>query len=170
MPAGELPTSVLELRARHSIPNDGTPRPKSTVGLVLDHVKVVMVVPGGPVDRLPERADGLRIEHLDTVLAIDPDGNSGLKPVTSSNVISLLRGDDTVGSLVKLLIKKSTEKLPIEFMLTRADYREVFLSPLPPRYCAFVLFHTGLCQCDSSRAEASNDSHSLHLFAVRSTR
>ena len=79
MPAGELPTSVLELRARHSIPNDGTPRPKSTVGLVLDHVKVVMVVPGGPVDRLPERADGLRIEHLDTVLAIDPGFRSCCK-------------------------------------------------------------------------------------------
>jgi hypothetical protein len=113
---------VLELRKKHEIKNTGKPPPvKSTVGLVLDNNAVTMVVPGGPAYK---PVNGKRIEKSDSVLAIDPDGKSGFTTVTPANVISLLRGPDRVGSMVKLQVKQGA-KDPIDFNLKRADFRQV---------------------------------------------
>ena len=82
-----------------------------TVGLIVDGAQpvVTMVVPGGPAHREGTHGKGRRIEKGDMVVAIDPDGDSGLTRVTDANVIQLLRGTDTVGSLVTLQILKRVQ-------------------------------------------------------------
>ena len=118
-----MPAPVLELRSKWAIPDNGKPPPvKSTVGLVLDNTAVSMVVPGGPAYK---PVNGKQIEKTDIVIAIDPDGKSGLKPVAASTIIPLLRGPDKVGSMVTLQVTKSSTKETLEFAMKRADFRQV---------------------------------------------
>jgi hypothetical protein len=64
-------------------------------------------MPGGPASK---SVNSRRIEKGDIVVAIDPDGESGFIPATASNVISLLRGKDQVGSHVIIQVQYDLEK------------------------------------------------------------
>ena len=91
----------------------------------------------------------------DVVVAIDPDAKSGMTPVSASNIVSLLRGSDEVGSQVRLSVLKggngmgrasrgSVERC--EFTLRRADFRAVerakdlYMSIAELRYASFGRF------------------------------
>jgi hypothetical protein len=65
------------------------------------------------------------IDKNDVVVAIDPDGKSGFKPVTAGSVVQLLRGDDMVGSHVVLQIQKPGSNAKYRVDLRRADFRSV---------------------------------------------
>eukprot|EP00284_Hemiselmis_tepida_P007972 CAMPEP_0174918178 /NCGR_PEP_ID=MMETSP1355-20121228/2927_1 /TAXON_ID=464990 /ORGANISM="Hemiselmis tepida, Strain CCMP443" /LENGTH=337 /DNA_ID=CAMNT_0016163339 /DNA_START=1 /DNA_END=1011 /DNA_ORIENTATION=+ len=119
-PGGSRAEEIIErIRRSNEIPQgkDTKPLPaKSTVGIVLEGTKINIIVPGSPSSK---EVNGERIEPGDVVKAIDG------KAVTTSDVITKLRGQDKPGTKVKLTLEKAGGKGTREMELTRADMRSV---------------------------------------------
>ncbi|MGB1606415.1 MAG: hypothetical protein ACPIOQ_77515, partial [Promethearchaeia archaeon] len=90
---------------------------KSTVGLVLEStLEVKGVIPGGPMD---QDFDGVRVEEGDVLLAIDGE------PQSEETVYSQLVGDDVVGSLVRISIRKASTGHVVHLTVTRGSFSRI---------------------------------------------
>ena len=82
---------------------------RTALGIVVVESTVEMTVPGSPAE-----ACGL-ISGGDQILAVDG------KPVQGSSVMTMLRGDDLIGSVVSVLLRKQITQEVVEVHLPRTD-------------------------------------------------
>ena len=92
---------------------------KSSVGLVLDGTTVTMVIPHSPSSK---EYNGQIIEPGDVVTHVDKT------PVADHDCIAKLRGHDMPGSRVCVTVVKKDTLQASDFMMTRADIRNVLAS------------------------------------------
>ena len=91
---------LAELREKHLFKKTKALTNKSTIGIVLDGTRVLMVVPGSP-SYFPNE-NGERIEVGDTIYAIDGE------QVTEADIVSKMIGTDDTGSTVVLTVLKKS--------------------------------------------------------------
>ena len=117
---GSIPDQVRALRHKHAPAFEalhGGSEQKSTVGLVLEStLEVKGVIPGGPMD---QDFDGVRVEEGDVLLAIDGE------PQSEETVYSQLVGDDVVGSLVRISIRKASTGHVVHLTVTRGSFSRI---------------------------------------------